>query len=238
MRTNQFGQPIGEPVEDWQGAALPDRRPLHGRYCRLLPLSAAEHGPDLHAAYTQADDGRLWTYMPVGPFSTEQDYLRWARDAEHSQDPLFFTIIAGSSSQPLGLASYLRMQPPMGVIEVGHIAYAPHLQRTRAATEAMYLMMARAFDGWGYRRYEWKCDALNAPSRAAATRLGFTYEGQFRQNVVYKGRNRDTAWYSITDREWPAVKQGFERWLAEGNFDADGQQRSSLVQLRAEGAVQ
>ncbi|MEO0424488.1 MAG: GNAT family protein [Pseudomonadota bacterium] len=229
--TNEFGQAIGRPVRDWQGAAAPTRRPLEGRYCKLLPLHAAEHGPALYAAY-QAGDGSLWTYLPVGPFASEQAYLQWLTGAQESQDPLFFTILAGPARSPAGVASYLRMQPAMGVIEVGHITYAPSLQRTRAATEVMYLMMARAFDSWGYRRYEWKCDSLNAPSRAAAQRLGFTYEGTFRHNVVYKGRNRDTAWYAITDDEWPSIKQGFERWLAPDNFDGEGQQRRSLAQCR------
>jgi len=170
----------------------------------------------------------MWTYLFSGPFATEAAYHQWLAAREHSEDPLFFAVVDGATGRATGLASYLRIDPPHGVIEVGHIAFSPPLQRTPAATEAMHLMMKNVFD-LGYRRYEWKCDSLNAPSRRAAERLGFRFEGIFRQAVVYKGRNRDTAWYSIIDAEWPALKTAFERWLDPANFDAGGRQQSSLT---------
>jgi RimJ/RimL family protein N-acetyltransferase len=167
---------------------------------------------------------RNWTYLMQGPYATFDDYAAWVDSARITRDPLFFAVLA---PQPAGVAAYLRIAPESGSIEVGHINFSPLLQQTAAATEAMYLMMARVFD-LGYRRYEWKCDALNAPSRRAAERLGFTFEGIFRQATVYKGRNRDSAWYSIIDQEWPARRAAFERWLAPENFDAQGRQRSQL----------
>ena len=165
-----------------------------------------------------------------GPFATLPEYLEWLVPKQSSQDPMFFAVVDQATGRATGLASYLRIDPPNGVIEVGHIAYSPLLQRTPAATETMYLMMRNAFE-LGYRRYEWKCHALNGPSRAAAVRLGFTFEGVFRQAIIIKGRNRDTAWYSIIDSEWPALDRAFQQWLAPENFDADGGQRVSLSQL-------
>ena len=167
--------------------------------------------------------------MAYGPFARLDAYLAWADQSAVSQDPLFHAIVDRASNRAVGVAAYLRIEPAVGVIEVGHIAYAPALQRTPAATEAMYLLMRRVFDELGYRRYEWKCDALNAASRAAAERLGFTFEGIFRQATLYKGRNRDTAWYSVIDREWPQRKAAFEAWLGPGNFDDEGRQRTPLA---------
>lgn len=226
-RMNELGQPIGFDVPDWRASARPPRAVMSGRYCRVEPLDAARHGPELHAAYALDRAGRMWTYLFSGPFADESEFLQWLAPRQASEDPLFFTILDAATDRAVGLASYLRIDPPHGVIEVGHIAFSPLLQRTPAATEAMYLMMKNAFD-LGYRRYEWKCDSLNAPSRRAAERLGFTFEGIFRQAIVYKGRNRDTAWYSIIDSEWPALAERFERWLDPGNFDANGRQKSSL----------
>jgi RimJ/RimL family protein N-acetyltransferase len=174
-------------------------------------------------------DGRNWTYLPYGPFEELDDYRTWMRSACLGNDPFFHAVIDRKSGKATGVASFLRIDPGPGVIEVGHINYAPPLQRTPAATEAMFLMMCRVFDELGYRRYEWKCDALNAPSRAAALRLGFQFEGIFRQATIYKQRNRDTAWYAIVDRGWPALKARFERWLDPANFDAEGRQRRSLA---------
>ena len=171
----------------------------------------------------------MWTYLSSDSFERLEDYRAWLTPMAQSQDPLFHTIVDRGTGMPAGIAAYLRIDPPMGVIEVGHIAFSPLLQRTPAATEAMYLLMRRAFDELGYRRYEWKCDSLNAPSRAAADRLGFRYEGIFRQALVYKGRNRDTAWYSIVDKEWPARKAAFEAWLDPSNFAADGRQIRPLA---------
>lgn len=174
--------------------------------------------------------GEMWRYLPYGPFDGLQSYREWMVSFCNSPDPLFYAILDSKTTNALGVASYLRIDKNNGVIEVGHLAYSPLLQRTRTATEAMYLMMQHAFE-LGYRRYEWKCNSLNMPSRAAAERLGFTFEGIFRQAAVIKDRNRDTAWYSIIDKEWPALKQAFETWLADDNFDADGRQKVALSTL-------
>jgi RimJ/RimL family protein N-acetyltransferase len=207
---------------------------MQGRLCHITPLSSVEHAAALHEAHSLDREGRNWTYLPYGPFASAAEYARWAEWAEAQEDPQFFAIVDDASRQPVGVASYLRIEPAMGVIEVGHLAFSPRLQRTPAATEAMYLMMRRAFAELGYRRYEWKCDSLNAPSLAAAKRLGFTFEGTFRQMHVVKGRNRDTSWLSIIDSEWPAVKRALEGWLAPANFDAAGAQRRQLADLMAE----
>jgi len=172
--------------------------------------------------------GANWTYLAYGPFSRLDDYQEWVVATCLGEDPQFFAVVDQKSSRAVGVASYLRIDEKAGVIEVGHINYSPLLQRTRAATEAMYLMMRRVFDELGYRRYEWKCDALNAPSRAAAQRLGFKFEGIFRQATIYKDRNRDTAWYSILDCEWPLLRSAFEKWLDPANFDESGRQRTML----------
>lgn len=229
--TNQFDQPIGFPVPEWEPCEPPPHRVLSGRTCRLEPLDVS-HAVDLFAAYTVQDSEILWTYLPYGPFGSLADYVAWLKGHVASTDPLFYTIVKPEDDRPVGIASYLRISPEIGSIEVGHINYALALQKTTAATEAMYLMMRHAFDEFGYRRYEWKCDALNAGSRAAALRLGFTCEGVFRQHTMYKGRNRDTAWFSITDLEWPAIKKRFEAWLAPENFDEDGRQIRSLQSFR------
>jgi RimJ/RimL family protein N-acetyltransferase len=205
---------------------------MAGRYCRVEPLDVGRHAASLHENNRSAVDGRAWTYLGYGPFETLADYRRWLTEHAQSDDPLFHTIV-DATGEAVGLASYLRIDPANGVIEVGHLNYSPRLQRTRASTEAMYLMMRRAFDELGYRRYEWKCDSLNEPSRQAALRLGFTYEGIFRQAVVYKGRNRDTAWYSIVDGEWPALRAAYEHWLDPANFDDTGRQRRRLPDLIA-----
>lgn len=229
---NEFGQPIGAPVPGWQPPPRPPRAAMEGQHCRLEPLDAARHAVALYGANSLDREGRMWTYLHYGPFASLEEYRGWLHAREASQDPLFFAIVDGASGLAAGLASYLRIEPSNGSIEVGHLQFSPRLQRTTAATEAMYLMMKQAFD-LGYRRYEWKCDALNAASRRAAERLGFAFEGIFRQAVVYKGRNRDTAWYSIIDSEWPRADAGFRRWLDPGNFDAAGRPRSSLADLRA-----
>ena len=228
VRTNELGQPIGDPVPDWQGRDRPGREPLRGRYCRIEALDPQRHARDLFDANARDTEGRMWTYMGYGPFADPDAYLAWAEQSAASQDPLFHAITDLATGRSVGVASYLRIEPAVGVIEVGHIALSPALQRTVAATEAMWLMMRRVFEELSYRRYEWKCDALNAPSRRAAERLGFTYEGTFRQATIYKGRNRDTAWFSIIDREWPAIDGAFQQWLAPENFDGDGRQRRSL----------
>jgi RimJ/RimL family protein N-acetyltransferase len=226
--TNDQGQPIGAPVPNWTGCAPIPRTPMRGRTCDVIPL-APSHSAGLHAAFSADQTGTLWTYMPAGPFADEAAYAAWVDDACQSSDPLFFAIIDKSSGKPVGVASFLRIQPENGVAEVGYITFSPALQRTVMATEAMYLMMVRVFDDLGYRRYEWKCDALNAASRKAAARLGFSYDGLFKQALVYKGRNRDTAWFSILDKDWPRIKSCFENWIAPENFDDAGQQRHPLA---------
>ncbi len=228
---NALGQPIGFPVEGWTERPRPPRTAIEGRHCRVEPIDPTRHAADLHAANREDAQDRIWSYLPYGPFETLDDYRAWMEATCLGDDPLFHAIVDAKTEKAVGVASYLRIEPPVGVIETGHINYAPRLQKTAAATEAMFLMMRRVFDELGYRRYEWKCDALNAGSRAAAERLGFTFEGIFRQATLYKGRNRDTAWYAVTDGDWPAIKAAFERWLDDANFDADGRQRESLSVL-------
>lgn len=223
---------------------------MEGRFCRMEPLDPDRHAAALFAANAADEEGRSWTYLPYGPFRTLPSYRDWMSTYCLGDDPLFFAIVdraeglsaqathdsgsrlndaqAQASGQPAGVASYLRIAPASGSIEVGHIHYSPRLQRRPAATEAMYLLMKRAFE-LGYRRYEWKCDALNAASRAAAQRLGLSFEGIFRQATVYKGRNRDTAWYAAIDTEWPGLRAAFLAWLDPGNFDGEGQQRTRLA---------
>jgi RimJ/RimL family protein N-acetyltransferase len=237
QRENEFGQPIGAPLPNWSPRPLPPRIPIEGRFCRVEPLEPDRHAGDLVAANSDDTDGRNWTYLPYGPFPSFDPYREYLVTAARRDDPLVHAIVDRGSGRAVGVASLMRIDPAAGVIEVGGINYSPRLQRQPAATEAMYLLMRRVFDELGYRRYEWKCDSLNAPSREAAQRLGFRYEGLFRQATVYKGRNRDTAWYSIIDSEWPALRAAFERWLEPANFDRDGRQRASLRSLRAaEGA--
>lgn len=232
-RVNSLGQPIGAPVPHWKPVAPPPRTPIEGRYCRIEPIDPERHAAQLFEAISDDQDGRTWTYMGYGPFATLPEYRAWMKATCLGDDPLFHVIIDAASGKAVGVASYLRIDPKFGVIETGHIHYAPRLQRTRAATEAMYLLARRVFDELGYRRYEWKCDALNGPSRKAAARLGFSYEGIFRQATIYKGRNRDTAWFAMIDREWPALKASYETWLAPANFDADGRQKQALGALTA-----
>lgn len=226
MPDNQFGQPIGESLDDWPSSLMPSKKPMEGRFCRIAPMSQ-DFLNDLYEAY-DLDDGRMWTYMSMGPFESRADFAHWLKSACDSMDPMFHVIVDQKSSKAVGLAAYMRIQPGAGVIEIGSIAFSPLLQKTALATEAMFLFMQRAFDELGYRRYEWKCDSLNAPSRAAALRLGFSYEGLFRQALVYKNRSRDTTWFSILDSEWPRLKVAFLGWLDESNFDENDLQRTRL----------
>ncbi len=230
---NALGQPIGAPLKTWKPCERPRRTTMQGSDCRLEPLSAESHAVDLFEAYQSDREGRVWTYLPIGPFDSFAPFEKWIADCAASEDPLFYAVVDEKSGKAIGYASYLRIDPANGVIEVGRITYSPLLQKNRAATEAMYLMMKRVFSELGYRRYEWKCDNLNAPSRAAAERLGFVFEGVFRQAVVYKNRNRDTAWFSITDTEWPALEAAFKAWLSSDNHDSNGQQIKSLKDMRS-----
>ena len=230
--TNELGQPVGWPVEVLR-TELPSRQPMVGAYCDLVSLHPVAHTSDLFEAFAEASDDGDWTYLSYGPFASEGDFAAWIDTIVGLDDPMFFTVIDRSTGKAVGLASYLRPELRGAVIEVGHIHFSRRMQKTPMATEAMYLMMRRAFEG-GYRRYEWKCDELNAPSQAAARRFGFQYEGRFRQATHYKGRNRNTAWFSILDNEWPALRAEFERWLAADNFDGDGNQRTPLRNRTAE----
>ena len=216
QRINEHGQQIGPDVPAWTPCARPHQSPLTGQYAAVVRLDPAAHSDDLFAAFATDTSGAMWTYMPNGPFTERAVFDAFMTEAKVSTDPLFYAII----NKATGRAA--------GTIEVGFIAMSPLLQKTRVASEAIYLMMAHAMDDLGYRRYEWKCDNLNAPSKRAAGRYGFTAEGVFRQATMYKGRNRDTAWFSISDSEWPAIKAGFVAWLDPANFDADGVQRAAL----------
>lgn len=228
QRSNELGQAIGFALEDWNGAEEPNRDTILGRRCRLEALDADRHAEALHEAYVADRDGANWTYLPYGPFANASDYQGFLRVMLGLDDTLFFAVIDSVKETPIGVASYLRAAPAMGAIEVGHLSHAPALQKTPTSTEAMFLMMKRVFEDWGYRRYEWKCDSLNGPSRAAAQRLGFRFEGLFRQHVVFKGRNRDTAWFSMTDGEWPAIRDALASWLEPSNFDAKDAQKARL----------
>ena len=230
--TNEYGQPVGRPVPGWVPRPPVAPVTLVGRTCRLEP--AAAHAEGLHRALDVESHPSTWAYYPQGPLADASAMAAWVAslDASPTSVPL---AVLDPDGTALGIASYLRIDPPNGSVEVGGVVLSDALQRTTAASEAMYLMMRHAFDELGYRRYEWKCDSANEPSRRAAGRLGFSYEGTFRNAVVYRGRNRDTDWYSITVEEWPAVRAELERWLDPGNFDADGRQRTRLDMATALG---
>lgn len=222
---NEFDQPIGAEIPGWSPPERPSRLCLHGSYCRVEPFDLDAHLPDLFQAFSGDDSD--WTYLAYGPFKDFSSFRDWAQKACLGEDPLFFTLRDNETGKPGGMASYLRITPVAGTIEVGHIHFGHDLKRGRAATEAMFLMIDYAFS-LGYRRYEWKCNALNAPSREAALRLGFTFEGTWRQANVSRGRNRDTCWYSIIDVDWPRIRTGFRQWLDPGNFDNNGRQHLRL----------
>ncbi len=215
---NELGQPVGAALPGWSARALPPRSPIEGRLCRVEPLDPERHAADLFAANSEDAEGRNWTYLPYGPFASLEVFRQWVEAACRTADPLRHAIIDHGSGRAVGIASLMRIDAAAGVIEVGGITYSPRLQRRPAATEAMYLLMRRVFSELGYRRYEWKCDSLNAPSRAAALRLGFRYEGLFRQATVYKGRNRDTAWFSIIDQRVAGAARRLRALARPGQF--------------------
>ncbi len=218
---------FGEPMPDWAPPPPPGEPLLSGRYARLERLEE-RHAHELYRAFAE-DDG-IWDYLPYGPFPSEVGFLRWVRDMTLRDDPWFYAVIDQATGLPGAVMSYLRIAPPIGTIELGHINISPRLQRSRVATEAMALMIGWAFEA-GYRRFEWKCDALNIPSRRAAQRLGLSYEGTFRQATIVKGRNRDTAWFAATDKEWPGLAAAYDAWLAPENFGPDGFQAERLSDL-------
>ncbi|MCC9625668.1 GNAT family N-acetyltransferase [Thalassospira sp. MA62] len=229
---DQFGKPVGHPVENWSPRPLPPRSDMFGAHVTVGPLDVARDARQLFDANRKAPDGSRFTYLSTEPFDDFASYEAWLTDMAAKTDPMFHTIIDANTNSAVGLAAFMRIDPANGVMEIGNINFSPALAKTIAATEAMYLMMKRAFDELGYRRYEWKCDDQNAPSRAAAARYGFTYEGTFRNHMIYKGRSRDTAWFSITDTEWPTIKTAFENWLDADNFDEKGHQKARLESFR------
>ncbi|WP_241623212.1 GNAT family N-acetyltransferase [Rosenbergiella australiborealis] len=231
---NQYQQPIGEPIENWQGAQRPAKKPLSGRYCRLEPINATKHGEDLYRAFAEAEDTRDWTYLLSGPFDQQGDYLTYLTHLETLNDPLHYAIIDLTTQRAIGSIALMRIDALQGVIEIGSVTYSSKLKRTRLATEAIILLLRYTLEDLGYRRVEWKCNALNQPSRAAALRLGFTYEGLFRQAMVVRGHNRDTTWFSIIDHDYPTLQAAYQQWLAPDNFDMQGQQRHKLSVLIAQ----
>lgn len=223
MGDNKFGA----PVTGWVAPRFPDAEVIEGRSMRLERLTE-RHADALFRA--NAEDDTIWDYLPYGPFPSEAGYIRWVKDMAAARDPFFYAVVERETGQASGVMSYLRITPEVGVIELGHINLARRLGRSRAASEAMMMMISWAFEA-GYRRFEWKCDALNIPSRRAAERLGLSYEGTFRQATIYKGRNRDTAWFAATDKDWPGLQAAYEAWLSPANFDAEGRQRERLSDL-------
>jgi RimJ/RimL family protein N-acetyltransferase len=223
--------PLGEQL-DWTAAKRPARTVLRGSHVLLRPVDAATDAEPLYAVSHLPDgDPAIWTYLPDGPYENPDRLRQMLAWAETADDRVYFTLVPLREERPLGMASYLRITPEFGTIEIGHIWFGGPLRRTTAATEAIYLLARHAFDDLGYRRLEWKCNALNAASRLAAERFGFTFEGVFRKHQIIKGRNRDTAWYAITDEQWPAIRAGFQAWLQPANFDAEGRQISALGRL-------
>ncbi len=223
------GLPIGDVV-DATPAMRPEAVRLDGRFCRVEKLDLVRHGESLWQGLHGHD--QLWTYMGYGPFPDETSFLRWIEERVVLLDPLSLAVVDKTRDRAVGIVALMEIRPAMGVIEMGNVVYTPLLQRTPVATEAQYLLARHVFDDLGYRRYEWKCNDLNAASRQAAERLGFVYEGTFRRHMIVKGRNRDTAWYAMTDGEWPAVKAAFEAWLAPENFDEAGRQKRGLAEFR------
>lgn len=232
VRDPDIGLPAGSPVPNFRPARKPDRATLCGSRVVVAPLDPVAHADALYAASHGPEKEKLWFYLQSGPFSDLNQYQRYLKKFAVGDDPLPFTLMEKSSRVPCGTASLLRIVPEHAVIEIGHIWLGPKFQRSAGATEAMFLLARYVFDELGNRRYEWKCNALNAASRSAALRLGFRFEGIFRSHMVVKGRNRDTAWYAMTEEEWPLAKQAFERWLDPANFTPEGVQRRSLGQLR------
>jgi len=228
-----FPRPLsGEPVTSLPPGQLPQRTSLKGRFVDLEPQDAAKHADELyHAGHSREGSLQIWDYLAYGPWPSIDAYTTTLRQQSSSFDPIFYTIRSHLSGKACGQASFLDMHAQNGVIEIGHIWFAPELQRTRGATEALFLMLKYAMDDLGYRRMQWRCNSLNEKSRQAAKRLGFRFEGIFYNHLIFKGKNRDTAWYSILDDEWPEVKEKIESWLSDSNFSADGEAQSSLTKL-------
>lgn len=229
---NHFGQPIGDALPDWKPCERPTRVQLDGLWCRLEPLSCEHHSQDLFKAWHSIDDNRDWTYLSVDRPATQADCDRFISGQEKSEDPVFFAVVDLKTQRAVGSVSLMRIDAVNGVAEIGWVNWSPLMKRTRFGTEAIYLLQRYLFDTLKYRRCEWKCHSLNEPSKLAAQRFGFQYEGMFRQAIVNKGHNRDTCWYSVLDNEWPVSKVAFDRWLSPDNFTAEGQQKQRLEALR------
>ncbi len=225
---NAHGQPVGAPIPDWQPRPRPPRTPMVGRFCRVEPLDIARHAAELFDANSDDASGANWTYLAYGPWQSFEQFEAWLKEREASRDPWFYAFVRRDTGKACGMGSFMRCDAANGVIEIGHIWMSPSLQQTREATEVIFLMIRHCFDDLGVRRLEWKCDALNEPSRKAALRFGFQYEGIFRQHFIVKGRNRDTAWYAMLDKDWQRIRAAFEAWLQPGNFDAAGRQKAKL----------
>lgn len=222
-------RPVGPKVDPLPPGSKPDMRPLHGLFVLLEPVSAARHAKALFDSFKDSDaDGHVWTYLGYGPWDSFEQFESWLKEREVSRDPWFYALVRRDTGKAAGMGSFMRCDAGNGVIEIGHIWMSPGLQQTREATEAIFLMIRHCFDDLGVRRLEWKCDSLNAPSRKAAERFGFSFEGIFRQHFIVKGRNRDTAWYAMLDKDWHRVRKGFEAWLRPENFDAKGGQKAKL----------
>lgn len=228
---NELNQPVGEPLPNWEPRPHPQRITLQGRLCRLEPLTL-DHAEALFNAYQLFPDDGHWTWMLRGPDKTVEEHKAWIQSVLTVNDPINYAVIDNKTNQPVGSIALMRIDAANGVMEVGHVHYSPLLAKTIIATEAQWLLMNYAFETLGYRRYEWKCNACNEPSRRAALRLGFQYEGRFRQAIVTKGHNRDTDWFSIIDKEWPDVNKALQKWLSADNFDQDGKQKQSLEDYR------
>ena len=228
MKMNELGQPIGDALPNFKPGDLPKMERLEGRYVIVECLSKDKHGADLYEVYGPDSPADMWTYLFQNPVQSQEEWSALLDQMLAAQDRFYYAIVDKESGKALGTFALMRINRGSRVIEVGSVTYSPQLKRTRLATEAQYLLARYVFEELEYRRYEWKCDALNQPSRYAAERLGFIYEGTFRQAVVYKGRNRDTDWLAMIDKDWPAVKIRLEKWLSPDNFDENGQQIKSL----------
>ena len=231
METNAFGQNCGTYLPNYKTAKIPTNEILNGQYCSLLPICVDNHKKALFEALCLSNNNSSWTYLPYGPFLNSHDFEAWLSKETTSSDPFFYIIKEHNSKKILGLFSLMRIVPLHGVIEIGHVHFSDQLKKSRAATEAIYILLKESFDKLGYRRVEWKCHSLNEASKKAALRLGFSYEGRFRQDRVFKNYNRDTDWFSIIDSEWPALRTRFELWLNINNFDREGRQIKSLRQF-------
>lgn len=228
---NQFGQILGNLIENWIPCQKPTPAIIQGKYCLLEPIEIDKHAVKLFDVLAIDNQGESWTYLPYGPFDTFNEFKNWLIKTMSDNNVLLYAVLNKKTYGPIGISGYLRMDPEHGVIEIGHLHFSKLLKQTSLATEVIYLMLQHAFDKYGYRRCEWKCNDLNGPSRQAAKRFGFTFEGIFRQNYIFKNRNRNTAWFSIIDNEWPLLKIKFEKWLDPNNFDISGQQILKLAEI-------